>query len=269
MKKIKAIAKILKKSTHRDSVEEYIVEDLSVMSDFQIHKTCLMYYPIKDYSLKDEQILHSGKFEELDVQLPKLKEKGSRVLIFSQFVIVLDILELYLKIRGHKFVRIDGSTQVSDRQMLIDLFSDNDHLFVFLLSTRAGGLGINLTAANTVILHDIDFNPYNDKQAEDRCHRVGQTKPVEVIRLVSKGTIEEGMLQIAQDKLQLERDVTGQGEEQQKKGDLVSLLKAALGIGKVEASGSTKNDDDEHNQSGNSAKECVEDSEQDEPESGE
>ncbi|XP_066976511.1 SWI/SNF-related matrix-associated actin-dependent regulator of chromatin subfamily A containing DEAD/H box 1 homolog isoform X1 [Macrobrachium rosenbergii] len=261
--KIKAIAKVLKKTTHRDSVEDYIVEDLSVMSDFQIHKTCLTYYPIKDYCLKDEQLLHSGKFEQLDALLPELKEKGSRVLIFSQFVIVLDILEQYLKIRGHKFVRIDGSTQVADRQMLIDLFSDNEHLFIFLLSTRAGGLGINLTAANTVILHDIDFNPYNDKQAEDRCHRVGQTKPVEVIRLVSKGSIEEGMLQIAQDKLQLEKDVTGHGEEQQKKGDLVSLLKAALGLGKVEASGSTKNADGEHNQSGDSAKERVECSEQD------
>ncbi|XP_064119828.1 SWI/SNF-related matrix-associated actin-dependent regulator of chromatin subfamily A containing DEAD/H box 1 homolog isoform X2 [Macrobrachium nipponense] len=263
LSKIKAMAKVLKKTTHRDSVEDYIVEDLSVMSDFQIHKTCLTYYPIKDYCLKNEQLLHSGKFEQLDALLPELKEKGSRVLIFSQFVIVLDILEQYLKIRGHKFVRIDGSTQVADRQMLIDLFSDNEHLFIFLLSTRAGGLGINLTAANTVILHDIDFNPYNDKQAEDRCHRVGQTKPVEVIRLVSKGSIEEGMLQIAQDKLQLERDVTGHGEEQQKKGDLVSLLKAALGLGKVEASGSTKNVDGEHNQYGDSAKEGVECSERD------
>ncbi|KAK7077745.1 ATP-dependent helicase smarcad1 [Halocaridina rubra] len=229
--KLKNMAKILKKTTHRESVMQFIVDDLSVMSDFQIHKTCLMYRALKEFSLTNDHILDSGKFKQLDILLPKMKEQGARVLIFSQFVMVLDILEQYVKIRKHKYVRIDGATQVSDRQMLIDLFTNDEKIFIFLLSTRAGGLGINLTAANTVILHDIDFNPYNDKQAEDRCHRVGQTRPVEVIRFVGKSSIEEGMLQIARDKLQLERDVTGRGEEQHVKGDLVSLLKKALGLG--------------------------------------
>lgn len=160
-------------------------------------------------------------------------------MIFSQFVILLNILEQYIILRGHKYLRFDGTTQVAERQDLIDQFTEEEDIFVFLLSTRAGGLGINLTAADTVIIHDIDFNPYNDKQAEDRCHRVGQTRPVRIIRLVSKDTIEDGMLQIAQDKLQLERDVTGLEDDQQKKSDVVTLLKAALGLVKTDGQSSS------------------------------
>ncbi|KAK8734847.1 hypothetical protein OTU49_005686 [Cherax quadricarinatus] len=237
--KVKEIAKILKKTTHRESVLQYIVEDIAVMSDFEIHTTCGIYHSIKTHRLPDEMILDSGKFQQLDILLPKLKEEGSRVLIFSQFVILLNILEQYIILRGHKYLRFDGTTLVTERQDLIDQFTEEEDIFVFLLSTRAGGLGINLTAANTVIIHDIDFNPYNDKQAEDRCHRVGQTRPVKIIRLVSKDTIEEGMLEIAQDKLQLERDVTGLEDDQQKKGDVVTLLKAALGLVKTDGQSSS------------------------------
>ena len=110
--------------------------------------------------------------------MPQMKDEGDRVLIFTQFVIVMDIMEQYLRIRGHKYLRLDGSTPVQERQLLIDQYNEDPGIFIFVLSTRAGGLGINLTAANTVILHDLDFNPYNDKQAEDRCHRVGQTRYV-------------------------------------------------------------------------------------------
>lgn len=114
---------------------------------------------------------------------------------------------------------------------MIDRFNQDDSLFIFLLSTKAGGLGINLTSANVVILHDIDFNPYNDKQAEDRCHRVGQTRDVSVYRLVSRNTVEEAMLRCAQAKLQLEQDVTGQGAgDSDEKSDVMSLLKDALAI---------------------------------------
>lgn len=97
------------------------------------------------------------------------------------------------------------------RQELIDQFTSDNNIFVFLLSTKAGGLGINLTAADTVIIHDIDFNPYNDKQAEDRCHRMGQLKTVNVYRLISQETIEEGMWQMNQEKLKLEQEVTAEG----------------------------------------------------------
>ncbi len=109
-----------------------------------------------------------------------MKERGDRVLMFSQFTMVMDIMEQYLRVRGHTYLRLDGSTPVQECQYMIDQFNRDDSIFIFILSTKAGGLGINLTAANTVILHDIDFNPYNDKQAEDRCHRVGQDRPVHV-----------------------------------------------------------------------------------------
>merc|ERR1711981_996659 len=136
------------------------------------------------------------------------------VLIFSQFTMLLDVLEQYLRIRGHKFLRLDGSTPVQDRQALIDKYNTDTTIFIFILSTKAGGLGINLTAANTVILHDLDFNPYNDEQAEDRCHRVGQTRPVRVIRFISEETIEEGIYSIAQEKLKLEQDLVNSEEDQ-------------------------------------------------------
>lgn len=97
------------------------------------------------------------------------------------------------------------------RQDLINEFTEDPSYFIFLLSTRAGGLGINLTAADTVIIHDIDFNPYNDKQAEDRCHRMGQKNPVTVYRFISQGTIEEGMLEMNKEKLKLEKEITTDG----------------------------------------------------------
>ncbi len=171
----------------------FIAEDLSYMSDFYIHKTCLAYRSIEHYSLGNHQICDSGKFAKLDEILPDMKERGDRVLMFSQFTMVMDVMEQYLRVRGHKYLRLDGSTPVQERQHMIDQFNRDDSIFIFILSTKAGGLGINLTAANTVILHDIDFNPYDDKQAEDRCHRVGQNRPVQVYRFLSEDTIEEGI----------------------------------------------------------------------------
>lgn len=121
---------------------------------------------ITGFPIPDNRILDSGKFEKLDVLLPQLKKDGHRVLIFSQFTMMLDIMERYLDIRGHTFLRFDGQTAVTERQDLIDQYTQDPSIYIFLLSTKAGGLGINLTAADTVIINDIDFNPYNDKQAE-------------------------------------------------------------------------------------------------------
>ncbi|XP_072192276.1 SWI/SNF-related matrix-associated actin-dependent regulator of chromatin subfamily A containing DEAD/H box 1 isoform X3 [Excalfactoria chinensis] len=164
--------------------------------------------------------------------MSKLMLKGDRVVLFSQFTMVLDILEVFLKHWQHRYIRLDGKTQISDRIHLIDEFNTDMGIFVFLLSTKAGGLGINLTSANVVILHDIDCNPYNDKQAEDRCHRVGQTREVKVIKLISKGTIEESMLKMNQQKLKLEQDMTAAdlGEEGTIPADIATLLKASLGL---------------------------------------
>jgi len=232
---VRQLARLLKKdATHEKAVEKFIAEDLSVMSDFDIHKTCLAYRCVEHYSLGNHQICDSGKFNLLDDMLPQMKENDDRVLIFTQFVMVLDIMEQYLRIRGHKYLRLDGSTAVQERQAMIDTYNNDDSYFIFILSTKAGGLGINLTAANTVILHDLDFNPYNDKQAEDRCHRVGQTRPVRVIRFISEETIEEGIYSIAQEKLKLEQDLTNSdGDElttKKKKKDVSRLLKLALDV---------------------------------------
>lgn len=183
--------------------------------------------------IPDDLILESAKFRHLDDVLPKLKAEGHRVLIFSQFTMMLDILERYLDIRDHDYLRLDGQTTVTDRQDMIDQFMNDPETFVFLLSTKAGGMGINLTAADTVIIHDIDFNPYNDKQAEDRCHRMGQKRPVTIYRLITEGTIEEGMQAVASNKLELEKELTQTGD-----GDsgapgtkcMIRILTMALGI---------------------------------------
>ncbi|ESO84241.1 hypothetical protein LOTGIDRAFT_61963, partial [Lottia gigantea] len=211
-KKLAAIAKDLcKEPSHRDrgALPKLIQEDLAVMHDFEINNVCKHYKShIGKYMLDPKVINESGKFKALTKMLAKMKENDDRVLLFSQFVMVLDIVEVFLKDLGYKFFRLDGSTPVPERQKLIDDFNNDKNIFIFLLSTKAGGLGINLTAANTVIIHDIDFNPYNDKQAEDRCHRMGQTRKVKIHRLISKGTVEEGMIRVAKQKLKLEKDVT-------------------------------------------------------------
>ena len=200
------MARLLKTrdSGHKEALESYIVEDLKIMSDFEINKTCetyrvrirfilfskkycqqlFMFQCIEHLSLGNHIIAESGKFRLMDDMLPMMQSNGDRVLIFSQFTMMMDIMEKYLKIRGHRYLRLDGQTPVQERQYLIDEFNNDPEIFIFILSTRAGGLGINLTAANTVILHDLDFNPYNDKQAEDRCHRMGQTREVKIIRSI-------------------------------------------------------------------------------------
>jgi SWI/SNF-related matrix-associated actin-dependent regulator 1 of chromatin subfamily A len=113
---------------------------------------------------------------------------------------------------GYRYLRLDGSTAVSERQDLVDEYNKDEGIFVFLLSTRAGGLGINLSTADTVIFFDISFNPQTDRQAEDRAHRHGNKKQVRVIKLVTKNTIEESILQLAKQKAQLNDVVLGEGE---------------------------------------------------------
>ncbi|XP_069702847.1 SWI/SNF-related matrix-associated actin-dependent regulator of chromatin subfamily A containing DEAD/H box 1 homolog [Periplaneta americana] len=223
--------------TYKETNSEYIVQDLAIMSDYQIHSMGSTHKCLSGYRLPTEILVESGKFCKLDEILPKLKSEGHRVLIFSQFVVMLDVLQEYMRIRGHRYLRLDGSTPVTSRQELIDTYNADESIFAFLLSTRAGGLGINLTAADTVIIHDVDFNPYNDKQAEDRCHRVGQTRSVSVMRLLSEGTIEEGIHQVAQEKLNLEREISNPEENEPAEAkNVVRLLKQALGLDKAVSS---------------------------------
>ena len=150
-------------------------------------------------------ITSSGKMMLLDQLLTKLKKDNHRVLIFSQMVKMLDILGDYLHLRNYQFQRLDGTIAAGARRMAIDHFNapeSND--FCFLLSTRAGGLGINLMTADTVILFDSDWNPQADLQAMARAHRIGQTRPVSIYRLVAKETVEEEVLERARNKLMLE-----------------------------------------------------------------
>ena len=150
----------------------------------------------------------SGKLVLVDKLLPRLKAQGHKVLIFSQFARVLDILQDYLIYRNYEHERIDGSVRGNDRQAAIDRFSkEGSTKFVFLLCTRAGGVGINLTAADTVIIFDSDWNPQNDIQAQARCHRIGQKEMVKVYRLLTRGTYEKDMFIRASKKLGLDQAV--------------------------------------------------------------
>ncbi|KAL0577835.1 chromatin remodeling complex Adenosinetriphosphatase [Marasmius crinis-equi] len=148
--------------------------------------------PGPPYTTDEHLIDNSGKMIILDKLLKSMKEKGSRVLIFSQMSRVLDILEDYCLFRNYKYCRIDGGTAHDDRITAIDEYNKPDSdKFIFLLTTRAGGLGINLTTADIVVLYDSDWNPQADLQAMDRAHRIGQTKQVYVFRFITEGSVEE------------------------------------------------------------------------------
>ena len=147
----------------------------------------------------------SGKMVLLDKLLERLKATGHRVLIFSQMVRMLEILAEYLRLKGWKHQRLDGSMPREERQRAMDSFNEpGSKDFVFLLSTRAGGLGINLTSADTVVIFDSDWNPQNDLQAQARCHRIGQEKLVNIYRFVTKDTVEENILERAKHKMVLD-----------------------------------------------------------------
>ncbi|KAJ3353253.1 putative DNA helicase ino80 [Allomyces javanicus] len=149
----------------------------------------------------------SGKLQALEVLLPKLKSEGHRCLIYFQMTRMMDLMEDYLIYRKFSYQRLDGSTTLGDRRDLVSDWQTRDDLFIFLLSTRAGGVGINLTAADTVIFFDSDWNPTVDRQAMDRAHRLGQKRQVTVYRLVTRHSIEERILERARQKDHIQRVV--------------------------------------------------------------
>ncbi|CDU23390.1 related to INO80-ATPase with chromatin remodeling and helicase activity [Sporisorium scitamineum] len=154
-------------------------------------------------------IVDSSKLAKLDVLLRELKANGHRVLIYFQMTRMIDLMEEYLIYRQYKYLRLDGASKISDRRDMVTDWQTKPELFIFLLSTRAGGLGINLTAADTVIFYDHDWNPSNDSQAMDRAHRLGQTKQVTVYRLITKGTIDERIVRLARNKKEVQDIVVG------------------------------------------------------------
>ena len=157
----------------------------------------------------DKLIVDSSKLARLDTLLRELKAGGHRVLIYFQMTRMIDLMEEYLIYRQYKYLRLDGASKISDRRDMVTDWQTRPELFVFLLSTRAGGLGINLTAADTVIFYDHDWNPSNDSQAMDRAHRLGQTKQVTVYRLITKGTIDERIVKLARNKKEVQDIVVG------------------------------------------------------------
>ncbi|XP_008776232.1 ISWI chromatin-remodeling complex ATPase CHR11-like [Phoenix dactylifera] len=168
--------------------------------------------PGPPYTTGEHLITNAGKMVLLDKLLSKLKERDSRVLIFSQMTRLLDILEDYLIFRGYQYCRIDGNTGGDERDASIEAFNrPGSEKFIFLLSTRAGGLGINLATADVVILYDSDWNPQVDLQAQDRAHRIGQKKEVQVFRFCTEYTIEEKVIERAYKKLALDALVIQQG----------------------------------------------------------
>ncbi|WVQ73853.1 hypothetical protein IAR50_003434 [Cryptococcus sp. DSM 104548] len=188
----------------------------------QLRKCCNHPYlfdgaePGPPFTTDQHLIDNAGKMVILDKLLTSMKAKGSRVLIFSQMSRMLDILEDYCQFKNHQYCRIDGGTAHEDRIAAIDEYNAPDsEKFVFLLTTRAGGLGINLVTADIVVLFDSDWNPQADLQAMDRAHRIGQTKQVYVFRFVTQDAVEERILDRATQKLKLDQLVIQEGRAQQ------------------------------------------------------
>lgn len=214
----------LKEEMWSQSDPDIIFEELQAYNDFECH-TMAMNHPnsLGKFALKNNEWMNSGKVDKLCELLKRFKENGDRTLIFSQFTMVMDILEHVLETLHMGFFRLDGRTSVEDRQSILDAFYEQVDIPVFLLSTKAGGAGINLACANKVIIFDSSFNPQEDVQAENRAHRVGQTREVEVIRLVTKDTIEEQIYALGQTKLALDQAVAGDDPSESKKSEEVGM----------------------------------------------
>lgn len=188
----------------------------------QLRKICNHPYLFLDYYTESEELMRSsGKFELLDRILTKLIKTGHRMLIFTQMTQVIDLLEVFMTYRGIKYLRLDGTTKHEERAERMAVFNkENSDYPVFLLSTRAGGLGLNLQTADTVILFDSDWNPQMDLQAQDRVHRIGTLREVRVFRLVTNGTIEEEILSKASYKRSLDEMVIQAGLYNNRSTDL-------------------------------------------------
>jgi SNF2 family DNA or RNA helicase len=182
---------------------------------------------IKDAIFSDAEVEHSGKLRLLQELMEEIIDGEHRTLVFCQSTQMLDIIQHWFGRWGIRCLRLDGSTPASARLGLVEEFNENKECHAFLISTKAGGTGLNLTGADTVIFYDHDWNPANDNQAQDRAYRIGQTKPVTVYRLVCRGTIEEKILERQVVKQTLADQIVGSDEEGFKeltREELVSLF---------------------------------------------
>ncbi|WFD36415.1 DNA helicase [Malassezia cuniculi] len=225
-KRIAALARdYIREPEHAEENIAHLREDFAINTDAELSLLARSWPSTRKHQLPPEEWMNSGKVLALKRIIEEVRAKGDRMLIFSQFTSVLDILCVCLELMEVPYVGFTGQTNVSDRQVLVDQFTADPSIPVFLLSTRAGGLGINLVAANWVVLFDQDFNPQNDKQATDRCYRIGQTKPVTVVKLVTRNSIDEDILALASHKLELAERVSGEHERDE--GDDEQAAQAA------------------------------------------
>ncbi|KAI0355573.1 hypothetical protein OH77DRAFT_1479228 [Trametes cingulata] len=227
---LNSIAKLLLKEPdfkRRGAVFELVKEDMEVMTDAELQVFCATYKSLRRFVQDEDCYMQAGKVKVLLKLLDQYMKEGRRILIFSQFTQILDIIQKVLDIKKIKYLVLTGSTPVDVRQTLVDEFTEDESIPVFLLSTKAGGMGINLTAASVVIMFDQDFNPHNDKQAQDRAYRIGQKRDVDVIKLITKGSIEEDMLALGMTKLALDEAVAGEESEERVETEMkVSLMNA-------------------------------------------
>ncbi|XP_039253757.2 helicase domino-like [Styela clava] len=183
----------LKEMTGLENLEFYLKKE--VQPFHRIHQATKIQFPEARLIQYD-----CGKLQILDVLLRRFWTEKHKCLIFTQMTKVLDILEAFLSYHGYRYLRLDGSTKVEQRMLLMERFNNDPRIFCFILSTRSGGIGVNLTGADTVIFYDSDWNPTMDAQAQDRCHRIGQTRDVHIYRLISERTVEENILKKANQK---------------------------------------------------------------------
>ena len=179
--------------------------------DYGLHFFCKERPYLQKFALKKKEWMDAAKISVFQKLVSEFAANGDRVLVFSQFTTMMNILEAVLETMNVKFLRLDGSTDMQVRQTMIDQFTNDESITLFMLSTKAGGAGINLASANKVIIFDSGFNPQDDIQAENRAHRVGQTRDVEVVRLVTRGTIEEQIHTLGESKIALDERVAGEG----------------------------------------------------------
>ncbi|EIW82919.1 hypothetical protein CONPUDRAFT_52649 [Coniophora puteana RWD-64-598 SS2] len=194
----------------RGAIFDYVKEDMEVMTDAELQFFCQGY---KKFLQNEKCYLEAGKVTVLLKLLKRYQASGRKILIFSQFTQILDILQAVLKQQKTRYLLLTGATAVDLRQTLVDEFTEDDTIPIFLLSTKAGGMGINLTAASVVIMFDQDWNPHNDRQAHDRAYRIGQKRDVEVVKLITRGTIEEDILRLGETKLALDEAVAGDADD--------------------------------------------------------
>ena len=200
-------AEFVTSTPQRNSISDIIVQKKPLWDQYKESTELLHVQRVrKQLFFPDKRLLQydCGKLQDLAALLTRLNSGGHRALIFTQMSKMLDILEAFLNIHGYTYVRLDGATKPEMRQTLMQRFNTNPKIFCFILSTRSGGVGMNLTGADTVIFYDSDWNPAMDAQAQDRCHRIGQTREVHIYRLISEHTIEENILRKSDQKRHLD-----------------------------------------------------------------